>query len=544
MTETNRADRASSSTTTAILVAIGVVSVIAAGYVVIRVILAARRLKAHDDAAPAHVALFMAPAPMPTGLPLIGEVGARSPDGRSAQYVDKLGLRSLLWHDAFEPLTRALESFQDAFEKDPAFEYWPLDGGDAFSSTEPELQAALDAWVKASPASFAPYLVRGLYWTNVAYERRGAKHAADTPSESIDAMRAAFAQAKPDLDRALELRPKLVAAMRQQLRATRSVGTREDAAAIVKRALEVCPTCYQVRVTYLIDLTPRWGGSYDAMLEFARGFPATGTRLGALLGFVDYDKADTLFREGKNADARVAVDRAIAFGEDWKYLLLRAQIEAFVKDEASALRDLDRAAEIRPQEPSILVERSGSRMRLKRWEEAGNDLLLALAITPTDPPGLKDISYAVTGLVHDGVEAARAGRREEGLRLLDLAIQLDPGNADAHHWRSTAIVGDDTKDPDAAITRLDQAHAKSPDDFLTILELDYLLSTKARFDRIAELWSDYIARHPDDGRAFLERSGTYHNLGKAGESRADAVKACELGRDEGCLRAGLRHAPR
>jgi Flp pilus assembly protein TadD len=68
-------------------------------------------------------------------------------------------------------------------------------------------------------------------------------------------------------------------------------------------------------------------------------------------------------------------------------------------------------------------------------------------------------------------------------------------------------------------------------------QLDYALSRQHDFARIAQMWTEFIARHPDEGRAYMERAGTYYNLGKQAESRADAAKACELGIAERCMRA-------
>lgn len=50
------------------------------------------------------------------------------------------------------------------------------------------------------------------------------------------------------------------------------------------------------------------------------------------------------------------------------------------------------------------------------------------------------------------------------------------------------------------------------------------------------MWTAYLARHPNEGRAYLERGGANFHLGKRAEARADAAKACELGVSEGCER--------
>lgn len=82
-----------------------------------------------------------------------------------------------------------------------------------------------------------------------------------------------------------------------------------------------------------------------------------------------------------------------------------------------------------------------------------------------------------------------------------------------------------------------EAFGSAEPDFRTVQQLDYALSRQNRFPEIAVLWDAYLAIHSDDGRAFMERSGTNHRLGKVVQARADAARACELGISEGCERA-------
>lgn len=66
--------------------------------------------------------------------------------------------------------------------------------------------------------------------------------------------------------------------------------------------------------------------------------------------------------------------------------------------------------------------------------------------------------------------------------------------------------------------------------------LDYALSKEKRFEEIAQMWTAYLARQPDVGRAYMERAGTFVQLGRQRDAIADLEKACELGITEGCAR--------
>lgn len=111
------------------------------------------------------------------------------------------------------------------------------------------------------------------------------------------------------------------------------------------------------------------------------------------------------------------------------------------------------------------------------------------------------------GLIYQGWELHKAGKRDDALRVLDLAAELAAMQAKV---------------------------AETPDDFRAVQRLDYDLARQNRFEEIVTLWTGFIARHPDHGRAYLERGGAYHHLGRATEARADAKKACDLGITEAC----------
>lgn len=329
--------------------------------------------------------LEVAPSPLPTSLPLVGAEG-NGPDGYPLRYVDRPALRSLLWHRRFDDLTRYLTELQDAFEADPRRELWPNDAADAFATGDPALRPVLDEWVGASAGSFAPLLARGVHLVNVGFRLRGGKWAANTHQSDLAAMSEAMKAAKVDLDRALALRPRLVTAMRHQMRVAAATGTRDELERIAARAAEACPACFVFRATCEQFFTPRWGGSYERMAAFARAAdPAKNPRFKLLEGYADADRADMARLDGRLDEAEAAIARAFAFGEDDRFLRVRAEIKEKRSDPAGALVDLDRAAALRPGDLDIAFGRAAVLTDLKRWEEAGTALLAGLRVDATHP---------------------------------------------------------------------------------------------------------------------------------------------------------------
>jgi len=479
----------------------------------------------------------VAPAPLPSGLPLVGREGTAS-DGAEAQYVDRAALRSLLWHGELATLSRDIETLQARFEEDPTRESWAIDASSAFESAEPQLAGSLDAWVKATPDSFAPYLARASYRSAVAFARRGGKYANETPDEDPAAMKSGLADALRDVEHARALRPKLVAAMRVQLNLLLLSGGR-DLTKVIDDAVSICPSCLQVRLAYLNALRPRWGGSYALIDAFAeRSADARWPRLSALAGYSDYDRASLRRKEHKEDEALALVNKALGHGEAALFLLERARIQIARKAPDVARADLDRALAITPTFGDARFLRAWLSSSRREWEAAGLDLLEGLRVDPTDSPGRETFDPVVAGLLYDGWERFKAGKREDALRIYDLAANLAPTSSEVQSRRPWVIVGHEGATADEAIASAEVALKAHPGDFRATQELDYDLSRKGAFDRILPLWDAYLATHPDDGPAHMERAGTLHNLHRDADAHAVATKACELGVSEGCVRAG------
>jgi tetratricopeptide (TPR) repeat protein len=495
-----------------------------------------RQPPSDDRESRSRSAFFVAPAPLPSSLPLLGVEGVDS-DGYPKQYVDRPALRSLLHAHRFKALDEYVDHLQTAFEADPRKEYWPIDAGEAFASAEPELNADLDVWVAASPQSFAAHLARGSHWVDVMWAMRGSKNASETPEGDLRAMREAGARALGDLDEALRLRPRLVAAMRQEMRVamTTSDDARRDA--MRDRAFAACPGCLQPRATYLRTIVPRWGGSVDAMKAFIATLPVSlNPRMHVLAGYVDLDRAEIAAVRDRVDDALAAVDAANKAGDYWEYLTQRAHILSRLKRFDEAFADLNRADAQRPMHPQILEEVAHVEARRGHFLAAGRDLLTTLRIEPSNEDAKTDLPWILQDVEYAASQLELGHHHAAALEAADLAVDLGPLDRAAHGVAARIVLGDATT-PER-IAELQTAAAAHPGDFRTVQQLDYALSVQGRYPEIVLLWDRYLALHPDDGRAYMERAGTNHHLGKEVADRADAARACELGVSEGCERAG------
>jgi tetratricopeptide (TPR) repeat protein/Zn-dependent protease len=478
----------------------------------------------------------IAPASISSGTApsvLSGEVGSDE-YGNPRQHVDRAALRGLLFRRRFAELTLAVESLQEGFEADPRKEDWPNDAAEALGTGETTLLPLLEEWANASPGSFAPPMALGSHWVAAAYERRGTKFAAETPPQDFEAMGEALRRAMPELAKAVERRPRLVSAMRQQLRARLLDGGPGDREQVLTQALTVCPSCFLIRVTFLRTITPRWGGSDGKMSEFATRPWASPDRHAALLsGYVELERARELVSGGRDGQALVAAERACAAGTHWEFLAERGRIKLRVKDVPGALADLELAGSLRPGHPDVLFWHSLALGRAGRWEEAGGSFRAGAQVDPGHWLGRSIAAQIVEGLVYEGWNRHQAGDRDGALRDYDLAAEFDPGNPDVQSRRNAVIVGGEA--PTAA---RGPAGAEWPtDEFRTVQRHTYQLARQGQIEQVIPLWDDFLARQADHGRAHLERGKALYHLGRHGEAADEARKACELGVSEGCAQA-------
>jgi tetratricopeptide (TPR) repeat protein len=384
--------------------------------------------------------------------------------------------------------------------------------------------------------TFAPYLARGAYRTSLGFLRRGGRWASETHEGDFAAMEHAHKQALVDLEQALSIRPKAVAAVDEEIRVYMASSNTDDLRRVASKAAAACPSCLLPHVRMMHALEPRWGGSYDAMTELAKKVPvAKNPQLRVLPAYVDIDRAVSLRHDDKLDDALAADERACALGEYWKSLLDRALTFEEKKDLVHAERDVARANELRPGEPEVLFPLARIALGGQRWDAAGEALIAGLRIDPTDAEGRRLLPYVVQGLVYEGSQQYKAGRKEDALRTLELAIGLDPQSREAKGIKNYILVGPTSGAGD--IEKLKAAAAAAPNDFRAHQALDYALAKQRRFADVVEMWTSYLAANPSDGKAHLERGGALFQLGRRDEARADAKAACELGVSEGCARA-------
>ena len=148
----------------------------------------------------------------------------------------------------------------------------------------------------------------------------------------------------------------------------------------------------------------------------------------------------------------------------------------------------------------------------------------AAAPAPTPPdPKIRDSAMAMH----------RVRRFADAVALYDVAVSQAPNDPELTYWRGVA----NWNTPNGAANalrdfrktiELDPAHWNAH------LNADRILVGQKKWDESLALWTAYLGRVPNSADALFERSGTNRLKGDSAAMRADAAKACQLGKRAAC----------
>ena len=362
---------------------------------------------------------------------------------------------------------------------------------DVFAAATPNTDARTRAWVQARPASAHAHLARGVHLLNAGIDARGGKFIRETPPEQLRRMDALFAQALPELKRAVQLQPRLMPAHAWLLLASMYDGSVADAQGIVAEARRHDADCQTMFFRRMNALRPRWGGSYEDML--------------ALAGEIAPRVA---------AHPQLAIYRSRPYAERARMLIADGQLDR------QTVELLDIATRISSDEDSL--------------EEAAN---LAYNATDAEPDSWKGLAYLLqqARFVDGGAWANRVLAQQLMRRAPAMAerfarqaqLQAGEDKADAARYYLAATLYNLGKFEEAQSHYLQVTH---PDyrrtalrELVTMWQYDAGLERKAGAQRARPFLERLLREYPDDGRAHL-----YKLEGDAaidGKVRAEALQA-------------------
>ncbi len=445
-----------------------------------------------------------------------------------------LAIRKLLVAKDFQKLNSILAAYQKDFEKDFRTEDKLFDAYDAFAVNDPRYEALLSEWVNRYSDSYQPYLARASYFDKLAWKRRGTKWASETSKEQFEGMEAYFSKVKQDLEKVLRIKQDILIPYSVMMGIYRASGSREEVKAVASKALKISPYSFKIRSQYLLSLAPRWGGSYEDMGDFAKEsqkYSPMNPKLKTLEGFVYYDAGRAQGGKKNYGAALELFNEALSFGELAMFFERRADAYQDLDKLDEALKDINRAIEIKPQDADLYYRRSQILGGQNMLREALQDIEVAEQLEPNDERILEQKKWIADSLVYSGHTLQKNKNPQAAIEDYDAALRADPSSAYAYYRRARTFI--DQNDLTSALDDLKKSVELGPKEFDTYLLLDWVLAKQSDWDTIVSYWSKYISLEPGNGRAYVERGGAYYRKGDLESAVKDAKEAMDLGNIEG-----------
>jgi tetratricopeptide (TPR) repeat protein len=291
---------------------------------------------------------------------------------------DKLAILAKLRQKDFSGLDAEFEQYQQVFEKNPLAELNEKLAFDSFATDDATVGDLIAEWINKKPNSFAAHMALGNYFAWRGWHTRANLPASDTAAKQFDKMRVYFDESVDDLKTALKIRPKLSVAYAVLLSEARGANERQLEQQLKNDGLAQIPASFIIREEAMECLYPRWGGDHQAMADFAQQSQAYAKEnpcLHWLLGFVERDEGETLAIDGDLDKSIEALTEAIKKGGDYSgFYFSRGESYLHRERYHEALADFERADELSPQDPELIVRRAATFARLERPKDALTDL--------------------------------------------------------------------------------------------------------------------------------------------------------------------------
>jgi tetratricopeptide (TPR) repeat protein len=233
--------------------------------------------------------------------------------------------------------------------------------------------------------------------------------------------------AETEFARALEINPKASGAMLGQANVLVRKGEEQQAVPLLQQVIRATPKAYEPR--YVL------GTAYNRMNRFAEAAAELerAIQLGATEPEVCYHLARAYGGLGQAEKRTAALAKFAALSRQAKAdtearreaakMVEQAKLIVESGDLAGALKLVEQARDLRPQDDTILFRLASLDYDLARYDQARDAIEEATALAPSEW-----VYRLLAGLIE-----GRSGRLENARRSLDLAIRLNPSAADAHN---------------------------------------------------------------------------------------------------------------
>lgn len=316
------------------------------------------------------------PKPYYDGLRL-ERPGPRAVYGYPALDDEPLEIAELLRAGAFAELEDRLDRLARSVREDIRRERHLSEAFRIFGLSDPEGEAALEAWAEAYPASPAPHLARARH--QLATLRRWREDGRLPPDPMRyyagenrlvgpeDEAYALVQRAQDALDRATEIDGTHFLRYLLAFEIAQQTGWRPELIRLLREATEQYPLSALIREEAAVNALPEWGGTVQIVRRIAQdaaGLTERNPRLATLAGMEYLAEARMEMVYLTLPGALAAQNRAVEQGETARFLVERAHTYFRSYDFVRSLEDLNRALELRPLDQEALQGRATALFQL------------------------------------------------------------------------------------------------------------------------------------------------------------------------------------
>ena len=383
------------------------------------------------------------------------------------EFSDRLALTEMLLGRDFAALDEELSRHQEAFESGATLERFVAHGFAMFDNSDPMVGEALDAWVGQAPGSYAARLARALYLAHLALLTYPTTASPDPLDQRYAPMAELARAARTEIERAIEINPRLTLAYASLIRLQLMLGDRNAVTPTRDAGLMQYPQSALIHMAFARSLSPAYGGSYEALWNYIHAAvfqDRNEPEIGAVVNIGEYFRgweammrgdyaqaarhlgstkpineirlylvthAYALVRAGKFGLARERAERSLdIWPQDPDAYYVLALALAALGDGDAALAASGMAVRLDPLRPEFLVVYSRQLGKLGRWGDALAHLENALVYGSR-----KEEVYALLGraylLGHDDAASAVAP--------LIRAVEYDPREPDSWLYLAKAL---------------------------------------------------------------------------------------------------------
>ncbi len=303
-----------------------------------------------------------------------------------------------------------------------------------------EIVKTLDRWVQEHPDDHMPYTLRGFYRFLLGMDARGGASVDKIPDEQWQAVGERFGLALEDIKHSLELKQDQLLLYDSLLDIARIMSW-DDAETrnILAAGLRYFPDSYMLRATFIYGLTPRWGGSYEAMQAFvdeSRPAMERNPAIRALEGASLLDQARVAWHAEEQDVAMNLLTRALEYGEDEDILSTRADLYYIKQDYAHAIEDQTRVIALDPLKVSAYAWRAIALFKTGQTEAAMDDIRRSEHLQWNSWRLANAKGYISEELMKVGKTQCDDKDYTAAEQTLSKAIEFNSENKKAYYWRA------------------------------------------------------------------------------------------------------------